>query len=359
MNYLQALPEDILEHLISFVDIPSIGALCQTCRASHGNISDVASREKVWLRMADLRFQLLSSKRKNGQGKKFLSNPMLYGGPTWKDAYRTMALSCRMPSLNGMPGGAKKRKHVFAKSCVSLVADDDQWQENKRYFQASFPRQHKGYFSDCLATWLMLNHTEDCNLRFTSSSTMDMSPYDCESDHDLRPGNPVPYVELQLALQNTKSGFCDIHVRVCDIEIQMFLSPDQILTQRIIPRGHLCPKLVYRNKKYATKAFSKQPCEDVISLKPFEFVILSVNLPLLPHSLHRAEMLRFETDFLSRAIAMFVPATCERTVVCGNRIGKDVQPIVNVAHFISENEIWERYMELPGNCLVLIDRHDY
>jgi hypothetical protein len=105
--------------------------------------------------------------------------------------------------------------------------------------------------------------------------------------------------------------------------------------------------------------------DQILSLKPFEFAIVSVNVPLVYYRQQR-EVLQFETDFLSRALSIAVPASC-KIVESGNdhkcnsgEMDTDSKvankySTVGIVTFANEHEIWESYMMLPGNCVVLTD----
>ena len=96
-----------------------------------------------------------------------------------------------------------------------------------------------------------------------------------------------------------------------------------------------------------------------ISLNPFEFVVVSVNVPLKCYT-QVGENLRFETDFLSRAISVCTPVTLH--VETKNRPSDDhvsslsSSSILSVAYFASEKEIWESYTEISGNFIALNNR---
>ena len=113
-DQFESLPQDILQLLLIYLDIPSIGALSQICRQAYGNVSQLASEEKTWLRLVNHRFHLFSkptsssSRRRkdswestctsnsmmfnfnsiSGIASTRMSKPKLYGGATWKEAYR-------------------------------------------------------------------------------------------------------------------------------------------------------------------------------------------------------------------------------------------------------------------------------
>lgn len=285
-----------------------------------------------------------------------------------------------------------------------------------------------GHYSEqCLACWIMINHTEDCTLR---SSLHDISlsfPYqqfgqsipgttsvdrvnrNVTGESQRSSGNinsssisnnVTRFIELQLAFQNTKSGFCNVNVEVCKSTILMRDNAGNYVTQRIISHGMLRPKIVYRGdivnvhnvgvfsanssggrSKRKMKSKSNQPCtyyfdgdDEVLTLKPFEFAIVSVCVPMT-HYMERGETVHFETDFLSRSLSVCVPAHVWCDTVERRRMLESVNSCpferpekslttnayhstVAVATFADEHEIWDHYMELPGGFLTLLDKRD-
>jgi len=241
----------------------------------------------------------------------------------------------------------------------------------------------------------MINHTEDCNLKVASLDSLRTNEHRHLSmsgigrhTRILRPNRSndmqrTPYIELQLGFQNIKSGFCTVNVDVSNTTLQMMSTGDQensgdssILTQNIIRRGPLKPKIIYRSigDEVIEPSFSITSCP--IRLKPFEFVIVSVNVPLSHYS-DRGETIRYETDFLSRAICACTPVSFhadvskkskdffsnENKIITTEEISncallnknQIVLSSLSMATFSSEEAIWEHYMELPGNCIVLTD----
>ena len=91
-NLFEILPYEILEMLVRYLDIPSIAIMSQTSKHEHGTIAHLVSDEKTWLRLVNQRFSLFSSSRLNKAGSTVegtrMSKPKLYGGSTWKEAYR-------------------------------------------------------------------------------------------------------------------------------------------------------------------------------------------------------------------------------------------------------------------------------
>jgi hypothetical protein len=357
-NYFDLLPQDLLECLLLYLDIPSIAVLCQTSLPSYGNISDLASRDQSWLRITNERFNLFSAGR---IAKNNVSRPKLYGGSSWKDAYRVMARTCRMPKMNVN----FKRKTIFARGCgyMKLKKSGGHSNEGSRCPASSKQGHYRHQFMAC---WVLINHTEDCNLRSAPMNSLSSCTNAYEGVDEA--GTESPYIELQVAFQNTKSGFCHVDIDICKATVQMLAANGDFITQRVIYDGPLSPKIVYRS----SLPKNKQSCEyldgkddQILSLKPFEFVIVSVNVPLVYYRQQR-EVLQFETDFLSRALSIAVPASC-KIVESGNdqkcnsgEMNTDSEvankySTVGIVTFANEHEIWESYMKLPGNCVVLTD----
>lgn len=370
-DYLLGVPKEILIFLLKFLDVPTVGALIQTSSPSYGNIAELAAMDHTWLQIVNQRFNIFKAKR---VAKGNVSKPRLYGGPTWKDAYRNMAISNRMPKLQVQ----YKKRNVFAKGCGYKI--ETEGKSIKTNTLTSNPSQSKkirqgrqGHLrNQFVACWVMISHTENCNLRTT---TLDIQYPRC---HDRALGRSDlngswdrvgqnSYVELQIALQNTKSGFCSVDIDVCKATVQMYDSSDSFYTQRIIRHGPLRPKVVYRSvgvdvDSYMGQRYLDGHLGDVITLRPFEFVMVSVCVPLT-HYTERNEQIQFETDFLSRALSICVPVTCQMNASCetpssGDMHQNSAYSSIAIAKFASEHEIWENYMELPGGCLTLVDKRD-
>jgi len=412
-NQFEVLPRDILELLLTFVDIPSIAALCQTSRPQHRNIPELASTEQTWLRLVNNRFNLFSAGR--------ISNPRpnLYGGSTWKEAYRNMARCNRIPKMKVN----FKKKNIFAKgggyrpdTGMQAAAFDSNANANananakdasmKVKVKVPKKKSQPHHSQQFVACWVMINHTEDCNLRTTSMDIISSSSSSSMACHEsistttnqvlngantrTSSRNDHCFIELQLAFQNSKSGFCKVDLDVCKGTVQMYDSTGDFLTQRLVRHGPLRPKVIYRSIGGTIVSSSESTCSqnqnqcqhqhqhqhqyldgdfgDVLSLGPLEFVIVSVNVPLV-HYRERNEILRFETDFLSRALSICVPVACQMSETSMENDGTvhselvkkhsiAVHSSVVVATFANEHEIWENYMELPGGCLILVDKRD-
>ncbi len=429
-NLFNLLPQDILSHLLLFLDIPSIGALAQTSKPQSGSVSQLAISEKTWLNIVNRRFNVFTSSRGVTSCR-----PKLYGGPTWKDAYRSMASCNRIPKMRVL----FKKKNVFAKGAGYLTEHNNQSEKpprNGEVFQSgdtsnssclmAKPEMNREKIEvdrivqkrrreQFVSSWVMINHTEDCNLRFTSSNVDDQTHlfgrYMSQTPQRRTINSrPTPYIELQLAFQNTKSGFCKVNVDVSKTTVQMRCQHGQdnvsTLTQRIIKHGPLKPKIIYRSignevlyqengMKSNRRSFSNfrdsEARDDTlggivtshglkrrsmtfhtlssltscpISLRPFEFIIISVNVPMSDY-MTSEENVRFETDFLSRAISLSTPVTLHCDKDHSKRSSGEKSPTdynscrvyssLSVATFLKENDIWENYMQLPGNCLALTD----
>ena len=373
-NLFSLVPEDILLQCFSFMDVSCLAALAQTSKKKEQSISELASREDVWFQVVNKRFNLMDTKGGRRKGNILSCRPKLYGGPTWKDAYRSMDVSNRLPKLRG----GLRKKVTFAKGRTS-----------------SYKTARKSNTDQCVSMWCMINHTEDCTLRSTNERI-----YDDHREVDMENGT---FIELQVAFQNTKSGFCNVDVDISKITLQMKSSKSGVnsyLTQRIERKGALSPKVIYRSigedityldsslkkrKRQASSAFQGQRCvgeemssleilkdDDeplILTLEPFEFAVCSINVPLSYYR-ERGENMRYETCFLSRAVTICAPIM-RRTSFCFNKtipdlINEDVtlpvetknDCLVAVAHFSTtdENVVWDNYMELPGGFMSLVDR---
>jgi hypothetical protein len=381
---IQDIPNDILLQIILYLDIPSLGAVAQTSKPRNGSISQLVISEKIWFDMSKLRFNLM---------KTAICRSKLYGGRTWKDAYRSMSVANRIPKSRVF----FKKKAILAKGSGSLPrADNDTNKCNEDNMDRSQlcissifsdhnddimltrkkppnPKtQHKAQF---LQTWVMVNHTEDCNLRVSTANN-----YNSEVDF-------IPHIELQVAYQNTKSGFCTVDVDVSQTSVNM-LCKDEYGGTSYLTLGVTKPRVLYRSigsnvlyqdngpRKRRSTSYGKKSnevenftrrSEDLsksglasfpLSLSPFEFVIVSMNVPLT-HYINIGESLRFETDFLSRALSLWSPFCIQSNEFDLLEETENESPLLAVASFICETEIWDVYTPLPGNCLTLKDTSSF
>ena len=417
-NFFHLLPTDVLEYLIHFLDVPTIGALSQTSKASSGSVSHTVSSEATWLRLINKRFNL---------GKSSHCRPKLYGGQSWKTAYRSLASCNRLPKMRV----AFKKKNVFAKGAgfatsinSSLVemkgtkphtkmtdvehnVDDLEGADfinhlmtsKKNTFCASNFTHKSGGKNKFVSSWVMINHTEDCTLRTTNLDADESRWYTNTSGRSTH-AVTVPYIELQVAFQSTKSGFCTVNIDASKTTVQM-MHGSSIVTQRIINSGPLKPRILYqsigdnilyyeggvrsnrrscsnlpvfaRSQRNIHSAHTMKRCNSFhslsvsdssqIVLRPFEFVIVSMSVPLT-HYVDSHENIRFETDFLSRAISICTPVSLHGDSISGEGVKRDntqrnYVSSLSVAVFLAEHGIWEHYNELPGNCLALSNRNTY
>ena len=344
------LPDELLRIVITWMDIPCLALLIRTSKSS--TIANMAADDKTWLSLVGKRFNIATN-RSTSAG---LPRSKSYGGSTWKAAYRSMALAKRLPKCRQMP----RKNVVFCKgsnvnSCPSVNM------------------------------WVMMNHTDDCNTRevprereitnMNNENPDDSSSTSSSSDDDTPRER---YVELRICVQNIRSGFRTVQVDIENTTVSI------VGMRGISVTGVQQPRIVYKSsedKKAAEASGSSKrtrynasrrrsarrsyllinsdddetPSDEVsppiarhATLKPFEFVVFTARVPCT------FEM-RYETDFLSRARSVDVPVSWTPAKPnSSNALTKDFDSCYS--EFISEFEIWEHYMELPGNCLTLVDR---
>ena len=209
------------------------------------------------------------------------------------------------------------------------------------------------------------------------------------------------FIELHLCIQNTKSSDGSIHVDLSEAFVQQINAAHDIINVGIKTWGKYRPKVLfysgdsdigYKQKTSSQNNSQKQiphslpfsklgplviksikpnmkrskSCHDrlyrnnhegnkkpyLLTLHPFEFVIVAVNVPCT------SDMI-YETDFLSRSLMFHVPITADRYTQVQSQSKlkwiKQVHHCLATASFLSEMEIWDHYMQLPGGCLTLLD----
>ena len=348
------LPDELLRIVIAWMDIPCLALLIRTSKSS--NIARMAADDTTWLSLVAGRFNIATSRSTSAAGP---PRSKSYGGSTWKAAYRSMSISKRLPKCRQMP----RKNVVLAKganvnSCPSVNM------------------------------WVMLNHTDDCNTRLVPREREGSSMDTEGGDESSSSGDETPrerYVELRVCIQNTRSGFRTVHVDIENATVSIVgmrgISVAGVQQPRIIHKSSDDKKAAAaaacssskRTRYNAARRRSARrsyllinsdadetsssdeissPIARYVTLKPFEFVVFTARVSC-------TQDMRFETDFLSRARCVDVPVSwtsTDATTSSSTRSSLAKNFDSCYAKFISEFEIWEHYMELPGSCLTLVDR---
>ena len=335
-----ALPDELLRIVLTWMDIPCLALLIRTSKAS--TIAQMAADDETWLSLVGRRFNI-ATKRSTSAGP---PRSKSYGGSTWKAAYRSMSLAKRLPKCRQMP-----RKNVVL--C-------------------------KGG-NPSVNMWVMLNHTDDCNTRLVplDREITNMESVDGGESSSNDNDNEITrerFVELRICVQNVRSGFRTVHVDIENATVSIVgmrgVSVVSVQQPRVDHKSRKAAAgrgsskrtryndtgrrsvrrsclMINGDDVAATSEKTPSPIAHYAALKPFEFVVFTARVPC-------TQDMRYETDFLSRARCVDVPISWTSTNPTTSTAVKNSDPCY--AEFISEFEIWEHYMELPGNCLTLVDR---
>lgn len=275
-GYFSRLSEDLIFLIFSFADVGSLGGIAQV---SNCFLATASSGDAVWKWIVKNRFHIDTS---NPRSKKTL------GGRTWKEVYHSLSRINRIPKSKFTPA----RKAVFAKG-------------------GGVTRRS----NSPIAVWVLLSHTADCLTRRSGGR------------------GHTRFVELNVCIQNVKSGQGDVRVNLIDCTLQL---------RRNLDMSHqsvwMKPRVLYRSKGDVSALAMLGSDLNTIVLQPFEFCVVSMHFPCQEDV--------YETDLLSRAVSLSVPFSSA---------GDQTTRTTN-AHFIDDDEIWDHYMELPGACLTLNDR---
>lgn len=309
------LPDEVIHIVFLFADIPALGKIAETGK---NMLSKLACNDDTWSNLVERRFRVSTKK----------SRPVLHGGRSWKQAFFSMSHSDRIP--RGRYTGSQKA--VFAKG-------------------RSIQRKPNNGASSPVRLWVLMGHTENCKTRTVRQSRAGASE---ESNNNER------FVELYLCMQNIKSGAGDVTVDVLDATLALMGSTDgsDSLVSRVRkPGSSLQPKVLYHDTmSYPSADPFDYDVSSGIKLRPFQVAVISVHFPCASDI--------FETDFLSRAVSVHVPVRKpaakkgeENTVAAAVASSSTMTQEVDAsAYFLPEDDIWNHYMELPGNCLTLVDR---
>lgn len=295
------LPLVLIRLVFECCDVPSLGKISQTGR---NEAAQYACGDELWATLVERRFRFSTKK----------SRPVLHGGHSWKQAYFHMSHGDRIPRSRF----TGSQKVVFAKAKSS----------QRRISSESSP----------VRLWVLLGHTENCKTRTVRR---------CEqSQTDER--NNERFVELYLCLQNVKSGAGDVTVDVLESSLALMQNSgstyDPLISQVRRNGSSLKPKVLFHDT--GGDAFDLD-ISNGIKLRPFDVAVVSVHFPCASDL--------FETDFLARALSVHVPVR-QATSTRANDGNDAIANTEASAFFIPESDVWNYYMELPGNFLTLVDR---
>lgn len=349
------LPPEILRQIWAYMDIPMLGSVAQV---HQGILKEHASGDTTWGSLVQKRF-LINPKTKR---------PKPHGGKDWKDAYRTMHSCHRIPKCRWT-----NRKIVFAKQ-----------QQQQQQHHHPYHKMNAGTDSmdnaPSVSIWVLLNHREDCKTRVLPPLQ------DSNINNDLQPTTTSSrYLDFWVCLQNTRSSGASVTVDVMKAQLQLLSHQRNAYTepclQEPLADGYqwIMPRLIYKHCPDGNTITEDVAWEDVtdgVQLKPFEFCIVSI-----PFDCGQDV---FETDFLARTWAMKIPydVAKDNTSLASTDLYDDSMDVsettttmmnsnermdemgsvpanekpLAMAWFVSEQEIWNNYCELPGGCLTLSNR---
>mmetsp|Transcript_18165 Transcript_18165/g.37936 ORF Transcript_18165/g.37936 Transcript_18165/m.37936 type:complete len:442 (-) Transcript_18165:525-1850(-) len=393
------LPAEVLRSILGYMDISSLAALSMTHKAEYENIASLASDDVTWYSLIQNRFGIGCNHRRRRNtlrnqkrddsgvvlvkrssssslsssgdgGKRYVGRnrrPTTYGGVKWKDAYRCLSSTMRIPetsitSGSQNPGGGA----VFASPRLR-------------------GRHSKKSVADFFGVWCMINHAENCRTKTVADQT-GRRRRRRRGHHDvIREPLALPYrldrryIELKLCLQNTKSGYGRVvipdisAIRIPTVEEEDYFSSwgwdkwddEYESTFHLIDVGPWAPKIVLKRRFGDDDAAQELDSNDAetwnanglndIILRPFEVVVLSVHVSC-------PDGLVYETDVLSSMSSIRVPVVADGwpSVSKQSCVEKHYSGMkskgVSISPFLSEDALWEYYCQLPGGCLSLTDR---
>lgn len=413
-----ALPPEVLRSVLSYMDIASLGAVSATHRAAADNFAALAADDVTWYGLLQRRFGIGRRHRRAPRGKQegvvlverssssSLSSlgagrgdaarrgrgrrPAAYGGATWKDAYRSLAATMRVPETRLTSGSGGHARGGGGRGGATFASP-----QTRGRVRGGAKTQTS--VADFVGLWCMVHHAENC---CTKTAAHDAGRRRRRGDPDID-RRPLPYrldrryIELKLCLQNTKSGFG--RVAVPDVAALRIVTPDEeeyfaawgwdkwdddyAPTFQLVKEGPWAPKVLLRRRPDDDVADGERgrddartrPADDVrdLVLRPFEVVVLSVHVAC-------PEGHVYETDVLASAASLRLPVVAAgwprdkdgdaaATAAGGGArcrgaqrraLGRDVvrRRDVAVARFMSEDCVWDHFVQLPGGCLSLTDR---
>jgi len=375
-----ALPDEVQRSILGYMDIPSLAALCMTHKAvENENIASLCSDDVTWYAIIQSRFGIGCNHRRiirkqKQEGVVFASRslsssidgmrstegrkrrPTTYGGKDWKEAYRVLSSTMKIPEMNITSGS-----HNVSGGSACFASP---------YLRG---RKVKNSVADYFGVWCMVNHAENCRLKTVQGQMgrrrrpnhrgITQEPVSLPYRLDRR------YIELKLVLQNTKSGIGRVVIPdISAMRIASSVEEDYFsawgwdkwdgeydATFQLIGAGPWAPRILSRRRFRDDDAahLDAEECnaecgvKDLI-LRPFEVVVLSVHISC-------AEGIVYETDALSSMSSIRVPIVADgwpstkqvnNTEGCEAMTKKDV----SIARFLPEDSLWEYYCQLPSGC---------
>ena len=382
------IPKEILRNIIGYMDIPSLCTLSMTCKPAmeNHNISALAIDDTTWYALIQSRFGIgcnhrrisIRSKQQKNNGvvivkrgsssslsssvhtEKSKRRPKSYGGSSWKDAYRNLASTMRIPETS-ICGSHMSGCAIFASPILT-------------------GRRKINTLSNYLGIHVLVNHSENCR-------TKTVDGHSGRRRHRRRNGEvavrePIPYradkryIELKLCLQNTTSGIGRVvipdvsSICIASLDEEAYFESwgwdkwdnDYDSTFKLITVGPWAPRIILRRKFTDSELAQDQAAIDAeewnaksserdIILRPFEVVVLSIHISC-------PESFVWETDALSSMSMIRVPVAAADGWSSKNSDENEAakKTYVSTARFLVEDEIWDYYCQLPGGCLSLTDR---
>ena len=284
MPSLGDIPKDVSWLILKYLDVSSILSLSQVSPigrdSKHHNKLDLLMRlcysDDLWGYLVKRRFAIDATKP--------YQRPTSYGGSNWKNAYRLLARCHKMPRSR-----ISQRKVVFAKSVGSNRRNDC----NDR--------------SSGVLCWVLVGHTDDCRLRRQAIIQ--------ESDDSIPPREDK-FIELHVCFQLISPSAIRVNLDFSASYVQLRGEPSG--KGNIILLGSKRPKVIHRSfggksqrriadAHGAMREDEYDSCNNILSIKTLEFVVVAINV-VCPQDMV------YETDFLSRAIALHIPTCLEKEI---------------------------------------------
>ena len=290
--------------------------------------------------------------------------PMSYGGSTWKEAYRSLSSTMRIPETL-----LTNNSTVFASPSRFRFRSGGGGGGGKNHRTATttaYSRRGK-MAVDYLGVWSLLNHAENCRTKTVASVQRRNRDVVVTSSFAGVYNRNRRYLEVKLCLQNTKSGFGCISIP--DIGCIRFVTVDEedscgccslvgMVSHScskpsfpIVQHGPWAPKILLR-KRFNDEYTYPSDCREIedtpgIILHPLELVVLSIHISC------SSDMV-YETDVLSTLSSIRVPVIPH--IGWKDLSDESGDPRMATAHFLPEDLLWDYYSQLPGGCLSLVDR---
>jgi hypothetical protein len=379
--------------------------------SSNPSILEICHSEWLWAYLVEQRFAIPTvNSHSNGHTSSGLHRPRTYGGATWKLAFASLVKCHRIPrsKVTTKRKTIFAKTTMTSTSTGSTSPSSSSAAADGVVACDGLGHGHVQQDASC-SCWVTLGHSEDCRVRVVGSGTnrrrrrrrrTEVQPHNDITDTGLEPPVGTRYVELHVCFQLTSSTASQMEVDMAEAFVELAHCEHGTTGGTVLLEGSMEPRIIHRgmgrtntnnNNKDDRHGGRRQPpltsssssalsgpsptaalmvnvdddddligtacCSDntdtstttsrrttdpiIISLQPLEFVVVAINVTCSSNMV-------FETDFLSRAMAVHVPCCATKHIElrpkpCRNAVPCK-KPHYDVSQVVRPEELYNLYV---------------